>query len=100
MTVTAASGRPAYPAITGGGTVPAPIKQERDMNEICEMAIDERNAGELTTDELDEASGGWSLASLAGIVGVSKLPDVVAHAGDGVQLGDLKGTVFNPIAIP
>jgi hypothetical protein len=42
--------------------------------------------------------GGWSLASLAGIVGVSpKLPTKVAHAGDGVQITDVQGTIFNPV---
>jgi hypothetical protein len=55
------------------------------------------NIRELTIDEINEVSG-WSLASLAGIVGVSpKLPTKVAHAGDGVQITDVQGTIFNPV---
>jgi hypothetical protein len=56
------------------------------------------NIRELTIDEINDVSGGWSLASLAGIVGVSpKLPTKVAHAGDGVQITDVQGTIFNPV---
>ena len=36
------------------------------MNEICEMATDQRNAGELTIDELDAVSGGDLLKAILG----------------------------------